>query len=461
VAAIEASMESEATHELWDRVAERLPADGETAVEIVSLKGAVLHATDPEARGATHALASPHCAPCHEGGARAATLRTTTSEDASGEFLEYATVIENGPACRGCHEDDGAKLGTVYARQSLGAVHRLIRSTNVGLLIAGGVALVVVAATTKLLLGRYVDRPLRTLVDGATRIGGGDFGTRIELPRRTELAVLADTLNLSAQRLDESVKKLARQERLAAIGTTMAGLSHCLKNALNGLRGGSYVVEKGIEKDEPELLAKGWTIVKSGIRQIESLSLDMLTYAGDRPLRREPVVPADILRETLQLYGETAKQQGVELRLDLDERADPVPLDRHAVQRAYSNLVTNAIDACVESDDGDTVLLRSRYGTDDVVLAVEDDGVGIPEGLLEKVREQFFTTKASKGTGLGLPVVLKIVEQHGGALEVDSTPGRGSTFRMRFPLQAEAPPPTPSTESRPAPRPGSEGDPTP
>lgn len=461
VSAIEAAMESEASHEVWDRVADRLPEGEDTWIEIINLKGEVLYATDPAMRGRIHTLNDPRCAACHEGASREAEAHWRILDDESGDFVVYAEPLDNGLACRSCHQSDGAKLGMVYARQSLGAVHQLIRTTHVGLLIAGLIALVVVALTTKALLGRYLGRPLRRLVTGAVRIGRGDLTSRIELPERTELALLADTLNVSAERLRDSIAELARQERLAAIGATIAGLSHCLKNTLNGLRGGQYVVQTALKKDDPELLEKGWGIVKTGIQGIEALSLDMLMYAGDRPLRREPVVPGDVLQDAQALYEEAAKARGVRIRLDPDERADPVPLDRYAVQRAVLNLLTNAIDACVEAETGDTVVLRSRHEPDAVVFSVEDNGTGIPPGLLERIAEGFFTTKGSKGTGLGLPVVRKIVEQHGGTLEVDSTPGRGSVFHLRFPLQADAiPAPPPAPESGPtsgeAPEPGGE-----
>jgi len=242
---------------------------------------------------------------------------------------------------------------------------------------------------------------------------------------RQHLAIALELSELQRERL--------QQERLAAIGQTVAGLSHCMKNALNGLKGGQYVIERAVKIQDPEKLRKGLMVLTNGVRHLERLTYDMLSYAGERSLDRKPANPNDIMREVIDLLEESARNNGVSLRADFDERMAPIPLDRHALYRAIMNLVTNAIDACIESETGSTVVLRSRLRPDDVLLTVEDNGVGIPKASLRRVTERFFTTKGSKGTGLGLPVVMKIAEQHGGALEVESTFGHGSAFHLRIP----------------------------
>jgi len=127
----------------------------------------------------------------------------------------------------------------------------------------------------------------------------------------------------------------------------------------------------------------------------------------------------------------------VELVADYDETINLFPLDKHAMYRAILNLVTNAVDACVESETGEQVILRSRSHPDHIMLTIKDDGVGIPRDSLRRVSERFFSTKASKGTGLGLPVVMKIVDLHGGTLQIESEVGKGSSFHILIP---KAPP---------------------
>jgi signal transduction histidine kinase len=245
----------------------------------------------------------------------------------------------------------------------------------------------------------------------------------------THLAVSLELSQLQRERI--------RQERLAAIGETVAGLSHCLKNTLNGLRGGEYIVESSMQKSDAEKLSSGWKILKNGIRRIESLSLDMLYYAGEHIPQRNPVNPNRIVEEVAELLRESAASQGVTLRTDLDEGMGVIPLDRLALYRALLNLATNAVDACVESETGNTVVMRTVRVASGALLIVEDNGIGMPEATRRRIFERFFTTKSSKGTGLGLAVVKRIIEEHGGTIAAESVPGKGSTFTIRIPLDPE------------------------
>ena len=239
----------------------------------------------------------------------------------------------------------------------------------------------------------------------------------------------------AALELAELQRVRVRQERLAAIGATVAGLAHCLKNTLNALRGGQYVVERAIELEEFDRLRKGYRVLKFGVGHIERLTQDMLMYASDRKLKREAHDPNKTLKEVAVLLNETARHQNVSVATDLDLTLGEVAIDPHAIYRAVLNLVTNAVDACVESEYGDKVTLKSRKRDGNLIITVQDNGVGMPPDVLRRVSEQFFTTKPSKGTGLGLPVVEKIAKLHDGELEIESQVGKGSSFHIVIPLK--------------------------
>jgi signal transduction histidine kinase len=144
-----------------------------------------------------------------------------------------------------------------------------------------------------------------------------------------------------------------------------------------------------------------------------------------------------VVGEVVDLLRETASEKGVRLRTELDDKVSSEPLDRSTIYRAILNLVTNAIDACTESETGDLVVLRTRSEPDEIALTVEDNGIGMTDEVRSRLFTRFFSTKPGKGTGLGLPVVKKIVEEHGGTVDVESQPGRGSTFRLRLPRSKE------------------------
>jgi PAS domain S-box-containing protein len=231
----------------------------------------------------------------------------------------------------------------------------------------------------------------------------------------------------------ELQRELVESERLAAIGDTVTGLAHCLKNLLNGLRAGQYVIEFAIEKEDREKLLAGWRAMKNSVGHVEKLIFEMLYYAKKRVPDLNPTNLNEIILEAIETLREMAAGRGVELRAELDQGMGEEALDATTVHRAIVCLVTNAVDACADSESGDVVILKSQVARREIVLTVDDNGIGMSEAVLSKLFTRFFSTKEAKGTGLGLLVVKKIAEEHGGRLEVESAPNKGSTFRIRFP----------------------------
>ncbi len=225
-------------------------------------------------------------------------------------------------------------------------------------------------------------------------------------------------------------------ERLAAVGQTIATLSHHIKNILQGLRGGGYLVELGLDgKDEPTI-RKGWAIVEKNQTKIYNLVMDMLSFSKER----EPALdPAD-LNATVADVVELMRSRADELHVALDWRpAEGMPemlLDAEGIHRAVLNIITNAIDAA-EPAEGGRVKVSTSWDDEFAVarVAVADNGVGIPEGEVDGIFRVFASTKGSRGTGLGLSVSQKIVREHGGKIAVTSRPGEGSTFTIELPLK--------------------------
>jgi signal transduction histidine kinase len=236
-----------------------------------------------------------------------------------------------------------------------------------------------------------------------------------------------------ALELSELQREQLQHERLAAIGETVASLAHYLKNVLNGLKGGEYVIARALKNENPEKMEKGLNVLRSSIRHIERLTYDMLYYAGDRALELESVNANDVMQEVFESFEEIAAGKGIKIQSQLDERMIPIPLDRHALYRAVLNLATNALDACLESEQGNSIILKTSLKAGYVLLTVEDNGIGMSPRTLKHVTERFYTTKPSAGTGLGLAVTKKIAEKHGGMLEIESVYGKGSAFHIRLP----------------------------
>ena len=177
----------------------------------------------------------------------------------------------------------------------------------------------------------------------------------------------------------------------------------------------------------------GGLAFKGSIQRIEKFTLNMLFYTSEQKLKPAPVNLNGILDKIVEEHTVSAREQGVNLRVELDDRMESLPLDRAAISQAILNLVSNAIDACIESEEGDLVTVRSHDRGEDLLVTVEDNGTGMGVETARRVFDRFYTTKPSKGTGLGLPVAKKIIEAHGGKIEVRSALGTGTTFYVQLP----------------------------
>ena len=238
-------------------------------------------------------------------------------------------------------------------------------------------------------------------------------------------------------------KKLQREklasDRLAVVGQTVAGLAHGIKNILQGLEGGVYVVQTAIDDNDRPLLARGWSMVQNNIGRISELVQDLLNYSKERAPQYEETDVNLLAEEVCALYDIRAKERSVVIERDFDPtmgRDFKIYLDQRGIHTCLSNLVSNALDAC-EMDlkkEHNSVVVRTR--PDDhsgVVFEVSDDGVGMDEQTKGKVFASFFSTKGSRGTGLGLLVTSKIVLEHDGEISFESELGEGSTFKIKLP----------------------------
>jgi signal transduction histidine kinase len=233
---------------------------------------------------------------------------------------------------------------------------------------------------------------------------------------------------------------LVQAERLAAMGQTIATLSHHIKNILQGIRGGSFLIKEGLSRHDETMVGKGWEFVEKNQQRISNLVMDMLTFSKER----EPEMVAGDLNHVVSDVVELMAARAAEKRAELVLRpAADIPVltfDPEGLHRAVLNVVSNAIDACGEATDesdsaqGRVTVATSYDATTKLArITVEDNGPGIPPDEIEHVFSLFVSYKGNRGTGLGLPVSDKIMKEHGGRITVTSEPGRGSRFTLELP----------------------------
>jgi signal transduction histidine kinase len=233
---------------------------------------------------------------------------------------------------------------------------------------------------------------------------------------------------------------MVQAERLAAVGHAIATLSHHIKNILQGIRGGSYLIDEGLKGDEADVVRKGWKIVERNQDKISNLVMDMLTFSKEREPDPVPSDVNQVAADVVELLGVRAQELGVQLVWQPAERLPIILFDPDAVHRAILNVVTNALDACEEQDHARVIVSTQHLPHRALVqIVVEDNGRGIEAGEIKKIFTVFESGKGARGTGLGLPVSRKILREHGGEIRVESTPGEGSRFVLELPaMVAEA-----------------------
>jgi signal transduction histidine kinase len=211
-------------------------------------------------------------------------------------------------------------------------------------------------------------------------------------------------------------------------------LSHHIKNILQGIGGGGYMIEQGLAKHDEDGVRRGWALVDKNQGKISTLVMDMLTFSKDREPDPEPGDINRVVGEVVELAQARGRDLGVTVDWQPGEGIPVICFDPEGIHRAVLNIAGNAVDACDDREDG-RVTISTEYHADEglVRIYVEDNGVGIPHEDLDKIFTLFVSNKGSRGTGLGLPVSQKILKEHGGDIHVASTVGQGSRFTLELP----------------------------
>jgi PAS domain S-box-containing protein len=234
-------------------------------------------------------------------------------------------------------------------------------------------------------------------------------------------------------------RRLKRAEALADVGKAVANISHQVKNILSNLRAGSQLIRRGLDKGDLEVVRKMWDLYDRATKRLETLSRDMLAATRDPAPVLEPESLGEIVEEIVRLCRPRGVDSGVELIFEIADDLPLVELDREGIYDAVLNIVDNALEACAKANGGTVAIhLRADEPANAAEILIRDNGPGIPDDIRERVFEQFFTTKGSQGTGLGLSGARRIVLAHGGDLTLQTRIGE-TVFALRLPLDRSRP----------------------
>jgi len=443
-------------------------------VRILNKNGKVIHSSVADEIGVMVDQEAEACQACHEKerSKQASPMfgRPRFFTTPGGEpMLGTTAVILNEPTCSSasCHAHPAGQkvLGVLDIVYPLDKIDAKIRKNTVSIVLLALVFIVLAALLVGALVQRAVYQPLADLQEGAARLAEGDLEKDIPVRSSDEFGQLAESFNKMTHALRKSRGELkewgrtleekvaeathdlqlaqaeaARGEKLASVGLLAAGIAHELNNPLTGVLTFSHLVRKQMPEGSPE--AEDLDLVIQETKRCAAIIRRLLDFAREKTPEKKYSDLNRLIEQTTQLIGQSAQLADIAIILDLDETLPPVWIDEDLVKQVIMNLLVNAEHAIGE---GGSITIRTRVHSgrtgDDgkaepmAEVTITDTGCGIPEENLTRIFDPFFTTKGvGKGTGLGLSVSHGTIAAHGGAIEVNSTVGVGTEFRIYLPL---------------------------
>ncbi len=259
----------------------------------------------------------------------------------------------------------------------------------------------------------------------------------------TERKELYSKLEYEIEKRILTERKLAEKECQAAVGLAIAQIAHGTKNILNALQGGKYMVNNALKKNDMDLLKEGWDVTQSGILRMETLTHDLLDISRFNKLDIKPASLNALAHEVIHTYINLENESDIKVLGEIDTSIPEIMFDHKAIHTAVMNLVSNAVEACRDNEYnnggmGKVILRTYSNGENNFAhIEVEDNGCGIEPEEMKKIFDMFYSTKHSRGSGLGLSITKKFVEQHGGKLELNSEAGKGTLCRLSLLIHQE------------------------
>jgi signal transduction histidine kinase len=260
----------------------------------------------------------------------------------------------------------------------------------------------------------------------------------ISLRRAREKILMRKKLQEYTTHLEALVREKAElQGHLSSLGLMIGSISHGIKGLLTGLDGGMYLLESGLCHKDQGRIDEGWETVKMMVERIRKMVMDILFHAKKRELQWENIDIKKFTDDIARMMTAKLKERPIEFKTTIASSVGRCQIDPGYINAALMNIFENAIDACQRDTGKDLhhIVFDVREDKGRIVFSVADDGTGMDEETQARLFTEFFSAKGRKGTGLGLYVANKIIEQHGGTIEVSSAVGRGSKFRIAVPKQ--------------------------
>ena len=235
-------------------------------------------------------------------------------------------------------------------------------------------------------------------------------------------------------------KTQMQHERLAAMGETVASISHSVKNMLQGLRSGAGAINLALGRGDLELAREGWPILARNLDRVYALTFNMLAWSRTSTPEISFVQIQPIVEDAIALVRGASERRSISLQSDVEQDLPPIPIDQTAILQVLLNVLNNAIDACSSKTGVVKLCVSMLEGGESLEITIEDNGSGVETDTKEEAFVAFNTTKGQRGTGLGLAVARKVILEHKGEIELVDVEGGGTLCRITLPLDRESDP---------------------
>jgi two-component system NtrC family sensor kinase len=446
---------------------------GVEMVRIYNKRGEIKFSTKESETGKIVDMKAEACYACHAAYKPIESLptqkKTRIFRAADGRrIMGLINPIRNAPDCSNnvchAHPPEQTILGVLDVQMSLNELDAALSQTRFTVYSVSGGIILLAMILFAVVVYYTVYRPINRLQAGTMRLANGDLDYRIKLDRDDEYGLLARSFNNMAENLkraynelkewsntlaqkvnqkseelEEMHKGMLQVEKMASLGKMAASVAHELNNPLAGIVTYAKLLERKVRHHVPSTEEQLKMINELELIRTESIRCgnivrNLLAFARGTSANFSEVSLEDIINKALELVHHHMELSGVRVEKEIHLKDQYITCDADQLLQAFIALLVNAVEAMPQGGKLRILAENAKDSAEDIIIKIQDSGVGIPADVIDKIFEPFFTTKKEKkGVGLGLPVVYGIVQRHKGTIHVESKLNQGTTFTIQLP----------------------------
>jgi len=383
--------------------------------------------------------------------------KTRVYHTEKGSLLGLINPIYNEPSCYPCHHKNLTVLGVLDTTISLEGFEKEKAQIYNRMILSGIISVLILSFLLSLSFTRFVNRPVGKLLAATKKAAQGDLDQSVSIRSRDELGELSESFNHMiselkrsrdaieewtqtlehrvqerTQELQQVQDQLVRAGKMAALGELAAGVAHEINNPLTGVLTFSSLMLKKVEENHP--WKKDLENIVQQTTRCRNIVRGLLDFARQRKPDKKEWDIHTLIERTLTLVENQARFQNIKFVKEFKSDIPMLFVDGDQIQQVFMNIVINAADAM--AGNGGTLSIKTNMKSGEAEISFADTGCGMTKEQLSRVFTPFYTTKETgKGTGLGLAISYGIIHSHSGDIEAKSEVGKGSTFRIKLPIE--------------------------